>query len=262
MKERIDILLVKKGFFESREKAKIAIMEGLILVNGKNIDKPDIKFPWDVEIKIKEKLPYVSRGGFKLKKALDIFKISVKDYIVLDIGASTGGFTDCLLQEGAKRVYALDVGKGLLHEKLRRDPRVIVIEGKNARYLKEEDFDEKFDLITIDVSFISLLKIFPVTPPLLKENGKVIALIKPQFEAEPKNVKRGGIVKDINVHIKIIEKINKEIENLGYYIENMTYYLSKEGKGNIEYPILIGRDKKDINFNKIIEEAWNFWNSK
>ncbi|MCS7201589.1 MAG: TlyA family RNA methyltransferase [Dictyoglomus sp.] len=260
MKERIDILLVKKGFFESREKAKRALMAGLVIVNGRLIDKPDMRFPTEVKIEIKKSLPYVSKGGFKLKKALEIFKLNVKDFVVLDIGASTGGFTDCLLKEGAKKVYALDVGKGILHESLRNDPRVVVMEGVNARYIKSEDFQEKFDLITIDVSFISLLKIFPRLPNLLKECGKIIALIKPQFEAGPDKVKRGGIVRDLEVHVEIVKKIVNEVKSLNFFLENLTYFFSKKGKGNIEYPSLFGKENKEIDFEKIIKEAWNLWN--
>ncbi|MGB9857064.1 MAG: TlyA family RNA methyltransferase [Dictyoglomaceae bacterium] len=262
MKERIDTLLVKKGLFKSREQAKRAIMAGLILVNGKLIDKPNIKFTPEVNVEIKESLPYVSRGGFKLKKALEVFELSVKDFVVLDIGASTGGFTDCLLKEGARKVYALDVGKGLLHESLRNNPKVVVMEGINARYLKEKDFSEKFDLITMDVSFISVLKIFPNLPGLLKENGRVIVLIKPQFEAGPRDVKRGGIVKDLKVHIEVVKRIIEEVKNFGFFLENITYYFSKEGKGNIEYPALFGKEEKDINFENIIKEAWTLWSSR
>lgn len=262
MKERIDTLLVKKGFFESREQAKRAIMAGLILVNGKLIDKPDTKFIPDVNVEIKKSLPFVSRGGFKLKKALEIFGLCVKDFVVLDIGASTGGFTDCLLKEGAKKVYALDVGQGLLHESLRNNPKVVVMEGINARYLKEEDFPEKFDLITIDVSFISILKIFPNLSGLLKEKGKVMALIKPQFEAEPYHVKRGGIVKDLKVHIEVVKRIMEEVKKFGFFLENITYYFSKEGKGNIEYPTLFGKEEKEMDFENIIKEAWTLWSLK
>ncbi|PMQ01083.1 MAG: TlyA family rRNA (cytidine-2'-O)-methyltransferase [Dictyoglomus sp. NZ13-RE01] len=262
MKERLDVLLVKRGFFESREQAKRAIMAGLVLIDDKLVIKPDIKFPFDVKIDIKEKQPYVSRGGFKLKKALDEFSLSVKDFVVLDIGASTGGFTDCLLQEGAKKVYAVDVGKGLLHEKLRNDQRVILMEGVNARYLKKDDFPEKFDLITIDVSFISILKIFPRLPELIKEDGRIIALIKPQFEAGPSEVSKGGIVRKLEVHKEVIKRLLYEIEKLNFYLQNITFYLSKEGKGNIEYPALFGRVKKEIDYEKIIEEAWNLWNLK
>ncbi|MCX7845046.1 MAG: TlyA family RNA methyltransferase [Dictyoglomaceae bacterium] len=262
MKERIDILLVKRGIFESREKAKRALMAGLVLVDGKLVDKPDIKFPSEVKIEIKKSPSYVSRGGFKLKKALEVFNLNVKDFVALDIGAGTGGFTDCLLKEGAKRVYALDVGRGIIHETLRNDPRVIVMEEINARYIKSEDFPEKFDLITIDLSFISLLKIFPRLPSLLKENSKIIALIKPQFEAGPHKVKKGGIVKDLEVQIEVVKKIVNEVEGLGLFLENLTYYFSKEGKGNIEYPSLFGKEKKNFYFEKIIKEAWNLWNLK
>lgn len=262
MKERIDIILVKKGIFESREKAKRALMAGLVIVNGKLVDKPDMKFLEEIDIEIKESSPYVSKGGFKLKKALEVFNLNLKNWVVLDIGASTGGFTDCLLKEGVKKVYALDVGKGIIHETLRNNPKVVVMEGINARYIKSEDFPEKFDLITIDVSFISILKIFPRLPNLLKENSNIIALIKPQFEAGPNKVKRGGIVKDLEVHIEVFKKIIKEVESLGFYLENLTYYFSKEGKGNIEYPSLFGKEKKELDFEKLVREAWNLWSSK
>ncbi|MFN3698663.1 MAG: TlyA family RNA methyltransferase [Dictyoglomus sp.] len=262
-KERLDVLLVKKGFFESREKAKIAIIAGLIKVNGVFINKPDVKVSYDSVIEIKEVLPYVSRGGFKLKKALEVFKIDLTGKTALDIGASTGGFTDCLLQEGAVKVYAVDVGKGVLHEKLRRDPRVIVKEGINARYLSERDIPEKVDIITIDVSFISLLKIFTSLKPFLKDNTKIIALIKPQFEATPKEVSKGGIVRNIDVHIKIIENIKYNLKNLGFFLINLTYYLSKEGKGNIEYPSLITIEEQEEisleNIKAIVQEAFSNW---
>lgn len=262
-KERLDVLLVKKGFFESREKAKIAIMAGLVKVNGVLINKPDLKISNDSLIEIKENLPYVSKGGFKLKKALEVFNTDVSHKVALDIGASTGGFTDCLLQEGAERVYAVDVGKGLLHEKLRKSPKVIVKEGINARYLKKEDVPEEVDIITIDVSFISLLKIFPILKPFLKDNTQIIALIKPQFEASPKDVSRGGIVKNIDVHIKIIENIKENLKNIGFYLTNLTYYLSKEGKGNIEYPSLfLTQSQKEIQIEDIkivIQEAFSVW---
>lgn len=262
-KERLDTLLVKKGFFESREKAKSAIIAGLVKVDGKVADKPDIKFSPDVSIEIQQSLPYVSKGGFKLKKALDEFKINVTGFIAIDIGASTGGFTDCLLQEGVKKVYAIDVGKGVLHEKLRKDSRVVVMEGINARYLKEGDIPDKVDIITIDVSFISLLKIFPVIKSFLKEEGIVISLIKPQFEASPKDVSKGGIVKNIDVHLKVIENIKNNLKDLGFYLKNMTYFFSKEGKGNIEYPTLFALQEKDEmsidKIKEIVREAFSNW---
>ncbi|HOJ92822.1 MAG TPA: TlyA family RNA methyltransferase [Dictyoglomaceae bacterium] len=260
MKERLDILLVKRGLFESREKAKAVIIAGLVTVDGKLVDKPDSKFSEDALIELKSSLPYVSKGGFKLKKALDEFSLDVKDFIVMDIGASTGGFTDCLLQEGARKVYAVDVGKGLLHEKLRKDKRVILMERINARYLKEEDIPEKLDLITIDVSFISILKIFPRLKPLLKKEGKVLSLIKPQFEAGSKDVSRGGIVKKDDVHLRVIENIRENTKNLGFFLENITYYISKEGKGNIEYPALFSQiDCGDILIEPVVEEAFKNW---
>ncbi len=190
-KVRADKLLVEKGLCESREKAQALILAGKVFfsLDGKNftkIKKPGETIPEKAFLYVEEDFPYVSRGGLKLEKALEVFEITPKDMVCLDIGASTGGFTHCLILKGAKKVYALDVGKGQLHQKLREDPRVIVMEEINARYLTPEMFSEKFDLITVDVSFISLKKILPVLPPLLKKNGKVLALIKPQFEVGKK----------------------------------------------------------------------------
>ncbi|PNV80786.1 MAG: TlyA family rRNA (cytidine-2'-O)-methyltransferase [Dictyoglomus turgidum] len=262
-KERLDVLLVKRGFFESREKAKAAVIAGIVKVNGNVVIKPDLKIPIDSLIEIKENIPYVSKGGFKLKKAIDTFEVDVKGKIAVDIGASTGGFTDCLLQEGALRVYAVDVGKGQLHEKLRRDSRVILKEGINARYLKEGDIPEKVDIVTIDVSFISVLKIFPSIKSFLHGESIIIPLIKPQFEASPKEVSRGGIVKNIDVHIKILENIKETLKEQGFYMQKLTYYLSKEGKGNIEYPSLFTlkpeREIEEVEIEKVVQEAFSNW---
>lgn len=262
-KERLDVLLVKRGFFESREKAKAAVIAGVVKVNGNIVTKPDLKIPVDSLIEIKEAIPYVSRGGFKLKKAIDTFGVDVRGKVALDVGASTGGFTDCLLQEGAIKVYAVDVGKGQLHEKLRKDPRVIVKEGINARYLKEEDIPDKVDVVTIDVSFISLLKIFPAIRKFLYDDSIIISLIKPQFEASPKEVSRGGIVKNIDVHIKILENIKEKLKEQGFFMQNVTYYLSKEGKGNIEYPSLFtikqGTLIESRDIERVVQEAFLNW---
>ena len=210
-KIRLDKLLVEKGLCESREKAQALILAGKVWValdlkNFQKITKAGTKVPEDTSLKLEEDFPYVSRGGLKLEGALNAFKIDVKDAVCLDIGASTGGFTHCLLLRGAKKVYAVDVGKGQLHYKLRQDPKVIVMEGINARYLTEEMFPEKFDLITIDVSFISLKKILSPARKLLKTTGKILALIKPQFEAGPRFVKK-GVVKDNFIRAKIVNEI-------------------------------------------------------
>ncbi|MCS6875201.1 MAG: TlyA family RNA methyltransferase [Pyrinomonadaceae bacterium] len=209
-KERIDCLLVERGFVESRSKAQALIMAGLVLVDERRVEKPSEVFQWDAKIRIKASLmKYVGRGGIKLEGALNAFSISPNGYVCLDVGASTGGFTDCLLQHGAKRVVALDVGQNQLAWKLRADQRVEVREKTNARYIKPEDFGEKFDLITVDVSFISVKKIIPALISLLKPNGRLLVLIKPQFEVGRNEVEKGGVIRDEKKHKRVIEEINE-----------------------------------------------------
>ncbi|MCX5813593.1 MAG: TlyA family RNA methyltransferase [Proteobacteria bacterium] len=208
VKERIDVLLAKKGLAPSREKAKILIMAGEVYAGNERITRPDRKIGDDAPIEVKKNpIPYVSYGGIKLEKAIEAFSIDVKGKKVIDIGSSTGGFIDCLLQHGASIVYAVDVGTHQLHEHLRTDKRVIVKENLNARYLTFEDIGEQVDIITIDVSFISLKMILPVTIPLLSNNGHVVSLVKPQFEVGRFEVGKGGIVKDV-------EKIKRAIEDI------------------------------------------------
>ncbi|RKX60921.1 MAG: TlyA family RNA methyltransferase [Thermodesulfobacteriota bacterium] len=242
-KKRIDKLLVEKGLCESREKAQAIILAGKVWIsldnkNFQRITKSGIQVPENVYIRIEESFPYVSRGGLKLEGALKIFNLNVKDYICLDIGASTGGFTHCLLLKGAKKIYALDVGKGQLHYSLRTNPRVIVMEGINARYIKPDHFPEKFDLITVDVSFISLKKILPVLPPLLKNKGKVLALIKPQFEVGPKFVKK-GIVRESKLHKKVVDEIWDFSQKLGFKPQGVAESPILGTKGNKEFFILL-----------------------
>lgn len=210
-KKRIDELLLDRGFADSIAKARAVIMSGVVLVDEQRVEKSSEVFAINALIRLKgdiTKIKYVGRGGLKLERALDGFHIRVSEYICLDIGASTGGFTDCLLQSGAKRVYAIDAGTNQLDWKLRSDTRVISRENLNARYLKPDDFPEKFDLIVIDVSFISVTKIIPVLPPLLKTDGKIILLIKPQFEAKKEEVGAGGIVTDDIVHRRVTGEVN------------------------------------------------------
>ena len=207
-RKRLDQLLIDRSLFDSHQKAHRAIRSGRVIVNDIVIDKPGKLIPINAHIKIKEKLPFVSRGGLKLQAAIKEFGISVKDKITLDIGCSTGGFTDYLLQNGAKLVYAVDVGYGQLAWSLRNNPKVVLMEKTNARYLKPEDFPKTPQLVTIDVSFISLDKIIPVVSKLIAPAGEVIALIKPQFEVEPKKAKK-GVVKDPEVHQEVIEKIKR-----------------------------------------------------
>lgn len=207
-KERVDKLLVDRGLVQSRGRASALIMEGKVSVDGIRVDKAGTKVSTDSFLKLKENdMPYVSRGGIKLAYALDEFKLEVKDKVALDIGASTGGFTDCLLQRGARKVYAIDVGYGQLAWSIRQDPRVVSLERRNIRYLDTKEIDEKADLAVIDISFISLTKVLTKVTELIKEKGCIIALIKPQFEVEKGEVGKGGIVKDPEKHRQVIEKI-------------------------------------------------------
>jgi 23S rRNA (cytidine1920-2'-O)/16S rRNA (cytidine1409-2'-O)-methyltransferase len=237
-KERIDKLLVELGFADSRTKAQALVMAGVVIVDEKRIEKPSQEFPLDAKIRIKGKnaeLKYVGRGGLKLEKALEEFQIRVNEYVCLDVGASTGGFTDCLLQYGAKKVFAIDVGTNQLVWKLRNDARVEVRENVNARYLKSEDFSEKFDLIVMDVSFISVTKIFPVLLTLLKDDGKIITLIKPQFEVGRGEVGKGGIVRDAEKHARVISEINSFAENCGLKVSGVIDSPILGADGNKEF---------------------------
>jgi 23S rRNA (cytidine1920-2'-O)/16S rRNA (cytidine1409-2'-O)-methyltransferase len=260
LKERLDKLLIERGLFSTREKAKRAILAGLVKVENKYLDKPGTRVENNAQIETKEGIPYVSRGGLKLEKALKEFRIKVENKVVLDVGASTGGFTDCLLQRGAKRVYALDVGYGQLDWKLRNAPRVINIERTNIRYFKEKDLPEKADLVTVDVSFISLDKVLPSLIPLLREKGEIIVLIKPQFEAERKQTKK-GVVRDPQVHKEVIYKIIAVVGKENLKIRGLTFSPLRGPAGNIEYFIYLSKGGKGMRdtesrVKEIIEEAW------
>ncbi len=235
-KERLDVLLVEKGFFESRENAKRHIMAGIILVNDVPVDKAGTKVPVDAHLRIKgHVMPYVGRGGFKLEKALKTFPISLQGAVMADIGASTGGFTDCALQNGAAKVFAIDVGTNQLDWKLRSDPRVIDMEKTNIKNVTDETLGELVDFISTDVSFISVLKIIPASKSILKENGNMVILIKPQFEAGREKVGKGGIVRDENVHYEVIKDTLKGFEEAGFYAWGLTFSPIKGGSGNIEF---------------------------
>ncbi len=251
-KERLDKILVDRNLVESREKAQALIMSGVVFVNNQKVDKPGNKIPLDAQIFIKEKMPYVSRGGFKLEKGLKVFNIDVSDKVCLDIGSSTGGFTDCLLQNGAKKVYAVDVGKNQLHEKLKNDKRVISIEGFNARYLSDNEIPEKADILVCDVSFISVTKILPNICNLLKDDFKGVVLIKPQFELSKKEVK-DGVVRDKNLHFKAIKTVTECLNQSCFCVKGIDFSPIKGPEGNIEFLAYI--EKKNDNCSSINDET-------
>lgn len=239
MRERLDVLLVQKGFFETREKAKRAVMAGLIIVDDKKIEKPgtQIKLDKDPDIRIKgEVMKYVSRGGMKLEKAIEVFSMDFNKKVILDVGASTGGFTDCSLQNGAEFVYAVDVGTNQLDWKLRNDDRVKSIENMHIKNLSPENLDNrKVDYVVMDVSFISITKVFKHLIKFMEENSKLMALIKPQFEVGKENVEKGGIVRDPSKHKLAIEKVIECAEKEGLHINGLDYSPITGTKGNIEY---------------------------
>jgi 23S rRNA (cytidine1920-2'-O)/16S rRNA (cytidine1409-2'-O)-methyltransferase len=237
--ERIDKLLVQRGLAESRAKAQAMVMAGVVLVNEQRVDKPSDSVPADAEIRIKggddPSARYVGRGGLKLEAALREFEIDVAALNCLDVGASTGGFTDCLLQHGARQVVSIDVGHNQIDWRLRTDPRVDVREGINARYLKPEDFETEFDLIVMDVSFISATKILPALVSLLKNSGRLILLIKPQFEVGRGEVGKGGIVRDPEKHARVIEEVNKAANELGLAVRSVIESPLRGADGNLEF---------------------------
>lgn len=218
-KIRLDQLLVNRGLAESREKARALILAGEVRVDGQKSDKPGHSVPEEAAVDIAERMPYVSRGGFKLAGALDHFSIDVPGRLCLDVGASTGGFTDCLLQRGAARVWAIDVGHGQIDWKLRQDPRVEVREGVNARFLQPGDFPEKFDLAVCDASFISVTLLIPAIVPLLKPRGEMIILVKPQFEVGREQVGKGGIVRDPELHRAACDRVRAAVESFGFHTD-------------------------------------------
>jgi 23S rRNA (cytidine1920-2'-O)/16S rRNA (cytidine1409-2'-O)-methyltransferase len=236
-KVRLDQLLVEKGLAESREKAKRLIMSGQVLVDGHPSPKPGHNLAPDHKIVLKEAERFVSRGGDKLEGAMEAFPIELEDKICLDIGSSTGGFTDCMLQHGATKVYAVDVGKGQLHWKLREDNRVVVMEGVNARYLTPKDLPELADFASIDTSFISLTNILPAVKGLLKPGGEIVSLIKPQFEAGKEEVGKGrGVITDPAIHEEVISKVRKfGMEELGLEWRGLETSPLKGPKGNVEF---------------------------
>jgi len=270
MKKRLDILLVELGFFDSREKAKRNIMAGNVIVGNFMVDKAGTLVDEEEIIKIKnDSLPYVSRGGLKLEKALKYFSIELDNKICFDIGASTGGFTDCMLRNNAKKVYSIDVGYGQLDWKLRQNPQVISMERTNIRHLDPSSIEDKGEFATIDVSFISLRLVLPVVKNLLTSKGEIIALIKPQFEAGREEVKKHGVVKNLKVHKRVIEEILKFAQQNDLYIKGLTYSPITGPKGNIEFLAYFSLNK-DLNqslniieyIGEIVDKAHNDFSSK
>ncbi len=262
MKKRLDILVTERGLAESREKAKTLIMAGQVYVDGQKADKPGDTFSEDAAVEVRGKgLPYVSRGGLKLEKAMREFGLQLQGRTCMDIGASTGGFTDCMLQNGAQRVYSVDVGYGQLAWSLRTDPRVVNLERTNARYLTREQVPEEIDFFSVDVSFISLTLILPAVRPLLAEHGQAVCLIKPQFEAGREKVGKKGVVRDKAVHEEVIEKIRSFALENGFSVLGLTFSPVKGPEGNIEYLIYLERSEAPsqgeqvLSAQQVVEES-------
>ena len=262
-KTRLDIALFERGFAESREKAKALIMAGIVFVNNQKSDKAGNTVKPDDIIEVRgETLKYVSRGGLKLEKAVESFNISLEGCVCADIGASTGGFTDCMLQNGAAKVYSIDVGYGQLAWKLRTDERVVNLERTNFRYVTREQVPDELDFASVDVSFISLYHIFPTLRTLLKEGGRAVCLIKPQFEAGRENVGKKGVVRDKSVHIAVIEKIIGLIAENNFSLLGLDFSPIKGPEGNIEYLCFIEKDEKsenrcEVNAAQVVELSYN-----
>lgn len=245
-KERLDILVLRSGLVPSRERARALIMEGKVLVNDEREDKPGNRFPVDSRIRIKgQAMPYVSRGGYKLEKALNVFDINISDKTCMDVGASTGGFTDCMLQNGAQKVYSIDVGTNQLAWKLRQDERVISMEQTNIRNVRPEDIGERVEFISIDVAFISLTKVLAPIYGLLKEPGEVVCLIKPQFEAGRDKVGKKGVVRDKKVHDEVIHFVVNYGRSIGFSLSGLDFSPVKGPEGNIEYLLYLKKGEKE-----------------
>lgn len=257
-KVRADVLIVKKGLAKSREQAKRMIMAGDAIAGTMRIDKPGELLDADVEIRIKENsIKYVSRGGYKLEKILDTFDIALQDKIAMDIGSSTGGFTDCMLQHGAKKVYAIDVGYNQLAYSLRIDERVVVMEKTNFRTMDVGIINDRIDFISIDVSFISLKHIFPNASKIVRDTGYICALIKPQFEAGKEKVGKKGVVRDEKVHEEVIENVLGLAKEEGLYPVKLTYSPIRGQEGNIEFLVLLQKENREYNYDikEIVKEA-------
>ena len=263
MKERLDVMLVKRGLAESREKAKAIIMSGIVYVDGQKEDKAGTNFDEKCKIEVKgNTLPYVSRGGLKLEKATKCFGVDVDKKICMDVGASTGGFTDCMLQNGAVKVYSVDVGHGQLAWKLRQDERVVCMEKTNIRYVEPSDIPDRIQFSSIDVSFISLTKVLGPVKELLSDDGQIVCLIKPQFEAGREKVGKKGVVRDKKVHLEVIDMVIEYALSIGFEVLNLEYSPIKGPEGNIEYLLYLQKhgdsEEKwncDIDSNSVVEMA-------
>ena len=264
MKKRLDVLLVERRLADSREKAKAIIMTGNVFVNGQREDKAGTTFDEEkASIEIKgHTMKYVSRGGYKLEKAIDVFGVDVRDKVCMDIGSSTGGFTDCMLQNGAVKVFAVDVGRGQLDWKLRQDERVISMEKTNIRYVTPEDIGEAVAFASVDVSFISLGLVLPAARNLLTDDGRMVCLIKPQFEAGREKVGKKGVVRDKAVHIEVTEKVIDIADGLHFKVLGLDYSPIKGPEGNIEYLIYLEKRPEDeaaahepVDVRQVVEQS-------
>lgn len=261
MKQRLDVMLVEQGFATSREKAKAIIMSGIVFVDGQREDKAGTTFDSEkVKLEVKgHTLKYVSRGGLKLEKAMDRFGVQLEGKVCMDVGASTGGFTDCMLQNGAVKVYSVDVGHGQLDWKLRNDERVVCMEKTNIRYVTPEDIAEKPAFVSIDVSFISLTKVLDPVKELMTEDGELVCLIKPQFEAGREKVGKKGVVRDKSVHLEVIEMVMNFAESIGFKLLHLDYSPIKGPEGNIEYLLHMTKNEAVeaavLNAAEVVEES-------
>lgn len=253
-KERIDILLVEKNLCQSRERAKSSILAGLVFADGQRVDKVGDKVDIESNIEVKgDIIPYVSRGGLKLEKALKEFNIDLNQKVCLDVGASTGGFTDCMLQNGAKKVYSIDVGYGQLAWSLRQDERVVCMERTNVRYVTPEQIQEPGNFASIDVSFISLSKVLPAVYNLLVDDGEIMCLIKPQFEAGREQVGKKGVVREPHIHMEVISKVISFSKDLNLYVKDLSFSPIKGPEGNREYLVYLVKNK-DLEYKKDMEK--------
>lgn len=260
MKKRLDVLVCELNPELTKTKAQTIIMSGIVYVNGQKELKSGSMFPEDANVEIRgEGLKYVSRGGLKLEKAMNVFPIDLNGRVCMDIGSSTGGFTDCMLQNGASKVYSVDVGKGQLHWKLRNDPRVVVMEKTNIRFVTPEDIGEKINFISIDVSFISLTLVIPVALSLLDDKKEIVMLIKPQFEAGREKVGKKGVVREKSVHEEVINKVINFVTAAGISIKGLDYSPVKGPEGNIEYLLFVGagegQDYDEAAVSAVVERA-------